>query len=483
MNIQHLTEKYRNIPEQAKASIWYTVCNILLKGIALLSTPIFTRILSEEQYGTFALFQSWFSILIIFTSLNMFQNGYSKGLILYKEDVNTFTSSLLGLTTIITLGFGLVYLMNIEFWTGFFELSPVLMGTMFIELITMPAVEFWATQKRFHYKYKEYVVVSITTVVLSLGVGVVSVLLTDYKVEARVFSDVFAKALFGISFYVLILKKGKKLYCKKYWKYSLQFNIPLIPHYLSHYVLSQSDRLMIGKMIGKSEAGMYSIAYSISTMMNLITNAINNSLVPYIYKSIDNGKEKEIKKVTSPIIILVGVLSILTMTFAPEVILVFAGKKYYDAVYVIPPIAAAVYFIFIYSLLSTIEYYFVKTGGIAVATTISALINIVTNYIFIRVFGYYAAGYTTLLCYIILVLCHFFFYRKVLKKEMKTSTNIYDIRVILLTTLIVLIFMIVMVFIYKWFIIRYCIVASIIISCYIKRKKIKLIIQTLKNRE
>ena len=59
-----------------KASLWYTVCSIVNKGMALLSTPIFTRVMSEEQYGQFSIFQSWVSILIIFTSLNIFMSGY-----------------------------------------------------------------------------------------------------------------------------------------------------------------------------------------------------------------------------------------------------------------------------------------------------------------------------------------------------------------------------------------------------------------------
>ena len=69
MNFFRVKEKYNNMSLPVKAALWYTLCNVINKGIALVSTPIFTRILTEEQYGTFAIFQSWFSILIIFTSL------------------------------------------------------------------------------------------------------------------------------------------------------------------------------------------------------------------------------------------------------------------------------------------------------------------------------------------------------------------------------------------------------------------------------
>lgn len=85
----------------------------------------------------------------------------------------------------------------------------------------------------------------------------------------------------------MIFYKGKCFFNKRYWKYALLFNVPLIPHYLANYALGQSDRIMIGKLIGSSEAAFYSVAYTISMMMMLIISAINNSFIPYLYKELD----------------------------------------------------------------------------------------------------------------------------------------------------------------------------------------------------
>lgn len=83
--MKKLHAKYKNLTIVAKATLWYTIANILVKGVALLSTPIFTRVMTEEQYGTYTVFQSWYSIIIIFTSLNIFLGGYTKGLLKYKD--------------------------------------------------------------------------------------------------------------------------------------------------------------------------------------------------------------------------------------------------------------------------------------------------------------------------------------------------------------------------------------------------------------
>lgn len=480
MNIKKVIDKYNGISKPVKAALWYTICNFINKGIALLSTPIFTRILTEEQYGTFSIFQSWFNILIIFTSLNIFMSGYMKGLLIYKEDKEGFTSSQLSLTTCITLIFFIVYVINIDFWTKIFELSPILIMAMFVELLVMPALEFWTARERFDYNYKKIIIISISMNILCLGLSIFTILNTNHKVEARVLSDIFVKLLFAGTLFIFILIKGKKFYNKEYWKYALKFNIPLIPHYLSNYILNQSDRLMIGKMVGKVQAAYYSVSNTISNVMMLLVLAINNSLTPYIYKTINGKHPEKIKNKINPIVLLIALLSIVIMAFAPEVISIFAGKEYMDAIYVIPPITASVYFIFIYSMFSTIEYYYEKTGLIAIATSISAILNIILNYFGIKLFGYYAAGYTTLICYICLAICHYIFYKKIVKEKFPELKDIYDIKVMVIVSLFVLGMMTLMTIIYKFLLIRYMIILIILVLAFIERKNIINIIKSLK---
>lgn len=473
-------DKYKGMSKQVKATLWYTVCNVLIKGLALLSTPIFTRIMTEGEFGSYAIYQSWYSIIIIFTSINIFLGGYSKGLLIYDKDKDRFTSACLGLTSTITIIFGIIYLFNQQLIGSWLEISPILMMAMFAELLFMPAFEFWSSRARFEYKYKNFVIVSILMSVMSLGLGIIAVLSNSHHVEARVFADVFAKVLFASAIFVMIVKKGRQLFDKEIWRFCLAFNIPLIPHYLSNYVLSQSDRIMIGKIIGAKQAAFYSVAYTISMMMYILISAINNALVPYIYQTIHIKDSKKIINNTRPIFYLIAGLCILTMAFAPEIIYIFASNKYAEAIYVIPPIAASVFFIFVYSMFSTAEYYYQKTGFIALASFISAASNIILNYIFINAFGYYAAGYTTLFSYILLAILHYIFYTKIVNREL--GTEIYDIKNIIYCSILVLITMFVMVAVYNMIVVRYAIIIVLVIYAFVKRNYIIGIIKGIKER-
>ena len=55
----------------AKATLWYTISNILLRGVSLITAPIFTRMLSTSDYGIASNFTSWVSIILCFTTLSL----------------------------------------------------------------------------------------------------------------------------------------------------------------------------------------------------------------------------------------------------------------------------------------------------------------------------------------------------------------------------------------------------------------------------
>lgn len=481
--IKKLRDKYRSFSLPIKAAFWYTICNFINKGISLLSTPIFTRILTEEQYGTYAIFQSWINILIIFTSLNIFLSSYTKGLLKYKNDTDNFTTSQLGLMITLTCFIGTIIILNIDFFGELFNLSPIILVGMIIELLTMPILEIWLARERFDYKYKMIIIITLSMNVVSLIISIISILNTNYKIEARVFSDGFTKLIFTLPLFILILSKSKKIYKKEYWKYALGFNIPLIPHYLSNYILTQSDRIMIGSLVGNTEAAYYSVAYTISTVVVLLVTATNNALTPYIYKSIENKQYKNIKKNMSTIVILMAILVVIIMIFAPEIIRIFAGNNYLDAMYVIPPVSASVFFIYTYSLFSNIEYYYQKTFLIAIATTLSAILNVLLNYFAINKFGYYAAGYTTLICYISLTIFHYIAYKKVLREKIPTVKSIYDLRTISICSTFVLFAMTIIAITYKFLMIRYIFLIVLILICILKKNYFISIFNTFKDQK
>ena len=462
---------YKNISAPVKASLWFTVSSVIQRGIALISTPIFTRLLTTEQYGVYSVYQSWYSIIAIFATLNLYAGVYNNGMTKWPDRRSQFTSTLLGLSTTITSLLFVVYCVLHDFWNNLFGLSSFFVCAIFIQVLLEPAYHFWAAGERYDYKYRKLVAISLLMGIASPFLGVVSVIMTEYKAEARVFAFVFVQAVIGFVFYVYNFAKGKKFYSKEYWKFALSFNLPLIPHYLSQTVLNQVDRIMISNMIGKSEAAIYSIAYTLAMMFTIITSAINNTFIPYTYKAIKNHKYKELKRSSNSLVLLVAVACIAAMAFGPELIKIFAAPEYYEARWVVPPVATGLLFMFIYPLFCNVEFYFEKTKFIMEASSIAAITNIGLNYIGIKLFGYIAAAYTTLICYILLSIAHFIMYRNICKTN-GIEVELYNIKMISLISVASLIVMVVMTLIYDMMIVRYSVIGIIVFVCVLQRKRI-----------
>ena len=65
------------------------------------------------------------------------------------------------------------------------------------------------------------------------------------------------------------------------------------------------------------------------------------------------------------------------MFFAPEVVLIFGSKKYIDAIYVVPPVAASVFFIFLFNIFAIPQMYYEDKRFMPIASMIAAVLNLI----------------------------------------------------------------------------------------------------------
>lgn len=469
--LKSVKQNYLNLSPPVKASLWFTICSILQKGVSLLSIPIFTRLLTTSQYGTYSVYQSWYDVIKLFATLNLYAGVFYNGMIKFKKDKNRFVSCIQGLSTTITCILFILYLSNIKFWNNIFQLPTIFIITMFVDLIFSTSLSFWTSSERFNYSYKKLIMVTLFIAIASPLLGICAVMLTNYKAEARIITFAFVQIVVGIILYINIMKKGRSFFDKLYWKYALKFNIPLLPHFLSLVILQQSDRIMISRIVGEDKAAIYSVAYSISTIMVIITTAIDNSLVPYTYKSLENKEYSNIYKSINKILLFVAFICVGVMAFAPEVVKFFATPAYYDAIWIIPPVAASVYYMFLYQIFSNVSLYYEANKFVMIASCVGSVLNVILNFILIPKFGFVAAGYTTLICYMMFGIAHYICYKIVLKNNVDNK-KIYDIKGISIISALMLFIMIIMLFIYKCDIIRYLIILALIIVLSLKYKTI-----------
>lgn len=281
--MRQLKKKYDSFPVQVKASFWFLICSFIQRGLSVITTPIFTRLLSTSEYGLFSVFSSWKGIVTIFVTLSLSAGVYTQGLIKFSDNRDVFSSSLQGLTTTLVVLWVSIYLINPGFWNKCFSLSTIQMLALFAVIWSSAVFGFWSAEQRVYYKYKALVIISLLLSILKPALGILLVINADDKVTVRILGIVIIDFIAAIGFYISQMHRGKVFYNKTFWKYALHFNIPLIPHYLSQTVLNSADRIMIERMVGASEAGIYSLAYTISSIMIFFNSALMDTISPWFY--------------------------------------------------------------------------------------------------------------------------------------------------------------------------------------------------------
>ena len=472
--INKIKSLYSNLSVQVKAILWFLCCSFLQKGISLITTPIFTRVMTEAQYGRYSVYQSWFSIMQIVVSLNLAAGVYTRGLVKNEEDQDRFSSSMLGLNTVCILIWTAVYVIFYDRVNHAINLSSVLMAAMLVDIWANSAFQFWSNRERVNFRYKKLILITLISVIMKPILGVIMVCSVDelYQADVRIIVSVVVNLFVGVILYTVISKKGKHFYDKKYWAYALRFNIPLIPHYLSQVILNQSDRLMIDEFCGASYTAYYSVAYTLAMVLQMLNTSISGTMNPWIYKSIKANEYKKIANVSYVVLSVIAVSNFILVASAPELLLILAPGQYQVAVWVIPPVTVSVYFTFLYNLFATFEYYYEKTGCVMIASVSGAVLNIILNMIFIPKFGFVAAGYTTLLCYVLYAIAHYIFMVRVSRIYMNRE-KIYDLKIILIIGIGLLLASAIVMLLYPMPILRYVLITLMILIGVIKRNQIK----------
>ncbi|MDD7516925.1 lipopolysaccharide biosynthesis protein [Ruminococcus flavefaciens] len=483
ISIKKLRSKSNSMSQEAKASVAYTICSVLQKCLSIITMPLFTRLMSTEQYGEMTVYTSWTGLFSIILTFNLAYGSFSPAMLKFEKDREGYVSSIQGICIVLTCIFVAIYLPFTSLWNGLFKMSTLLVILLIFETFAANSINLWSGLRRFEYVYKPVVALTLAMSIGSTVVSVLAVLMSEEtkKGSARIIGHAAVWIAIGLVIFIYSTVKGKKLFNKEYWSYALKFNVPLLAYYLSQMIFNQSDRIMIDHYCGKGKAAIYGVAYTLAIMLTFVLNAINNSYVPWFYKKIKLGKEEENAKVSLGIAGIMAVLILSLVMVAPEVIRVMAGKEYLEAKWIIPPVAISLLLLFYAQLFINVQFYYEKKGKLVYASVGAAVINIILNALLIPSVSYIAAGYTTLVSYIIFAVMNYFTMKSVAKEE-NFSLKALNIKGLILLFIVFSGLCFAIMALYDFIIIRYAVIAVCGIICIIKRRQvIAFVMKTIKH--
>lgn len=282
--------KYNSI----KAGIWYALGNILIKGIPFLTLPIFTNLLSTDDFGIYNTYVSYESILGILIGLGI-SGSIKVAKIDFKENFEKYVSSVIRLQLIAgAVCLVIANAVSPVLYIGGTWITPLILNLMVIQSVSTALYGLIGSKYVIDGKYVQNILISF--IMTGANIGFSLLLCFCFSQDNRAAARIIGTAMGGIAaaLYILISqrKKAKFIRYKEADKYALKLGIPLIPHQLSITLLSQCDKIMIQSMVSDSAAGIYGLSVTIASIMTVILTAMDNAWTPWFYSKLNKKKYK-----------------------------------------------------------------------------------------------------------------------------------------------------------------------------------------------
>ena len=386
----------------ARASVWYTATSALERGISFIFTPIFTRVLTPEEYGLYPLYVSFMSLFTILITLELSGNVIYRGLSQYRGREDEFISCTLG---IVCLMFGIVTSAlailgeEVSMITG---LRREILLFLAIQVFFNEIISLYVAKCRYLYQYKAPSLINAMLAVLSPTLSFALINFTRVRASARIIAPLAVTALLALPLGIDIMRRGKRLFSHEIWSFILRLDLPLLPHFIATAIIAQSGKIIVGRYFGEEALAKYSIVFSMGFVFTLITVGINSALAPWVNRKLTNGMTERIAEAVEPMFALFALMTLCGLCFSPEGLAFLAPKEYGNALAAIYPLSLSVLTGFLTTIINAVLLFYKKSHMISTASVITALVNLVLGFTVTSRYGYIGASLVQLVCALIL---------------------------------------------------------------------------------
>lgn len=374
-----MSQKIINI---ARNTSYYTLALIVQKIISFSYFVIIARGLGPEDLGKYYFAISFTTIFAIFIDLG-FTNVLTREIAKQQDSAGKLLNNILSIK-IPLAAISLLAVVMIINLLGYPELTKYLVYVSSISMILDSfTATFFATSRGFHNLSFE----SIASIIFQLIV-LVSGLLTlkfGYGIKWLIWA-LAAASIFNFIYSILIVRNKweisiKPTIDKELLKKVILITLPFAIFAVSQRLYMYLDSVMLSKLAGDREVGIYQVAFKIIFALQFLPMAFSASLYPAFADYWINNKQQlsvTFERAMNYLIIISMPIMIGIMSIADKLILVFK-EGYSDAILPLQINIISLFFIFlnfaIGALLNACDRQKMNTLSIVIATVLSIGMN------------------------------------------------------------------------------------------------------------
>ncbi len=400
------------------------------KALVLLLMPLYTRFLTDAQYGAADLITTTSNLLAPFVMLSVNEAIIRFGM---DKDENKSQVFSVGLTTIL-IGFAF-FCLAAPLMLSIRLISPY---TLLIYLYVLAASLKGVTAQfvRSMGLVKLYAFDGFLSTVTTVGLNIVLLVGFSQGATGYVLSIILSNVISVVFLFWVARLRGfvhLRGIDKKLRRAMLRYSIPLIPTTMFWWITMASDRYFVTFYWGEGVNGLYAAAHKLPAVLTLV------SLVFYQAWQISAVTEAGGGIKTSRFYNRIyAYYSTLLFLAASGIILVcrpftafWLSKSFYDAWRFVPFLTTAEVFSTLITFLGSFYMVTKKNATVPLAIAIGAGINIGLNYVFVPVYGALGAAGATVISYGIAFVCRGLDVRRVVKLKLRPVRTLLSLLLLL----------------------------------------------------
>ncbi|SFV41704.1 lipopolysaccharide biosynthesis protein [Ligilactobacillus acidipiscis] len=379
-------------------SMVFAVGNLGSKLISILLVPLYTYVLSKQQYGTVDLITNTVSLLLPIISLDAYD-----AVLRFVMDKSTDNRKVYTNAIIITVTGALIFLLVMPLA----NLAHI--PQLFYFYIILVCQAFNSTFIQYARAIGQVKVFALNGILTTLVTGISNIILLVYLhwgINGYLLSIIIASVISSAYVFIrlrLINEFKISLINKKLIRKMLIYSIPLIPNALAWWATNTSSRYFILYFVGVGANGLFAVANKIPNLLSMLNSIFFQA---WQMSAIEEYNSEEKSEFYSNVFNYYSQMMFLGSSFILFVIQpfmhIFVAQSFYSAWSLIPLLLFSVLYSSFSSFLGTNYIAAKQTMGIFYTTVISAVINVVLIFLFVPILGANGAGLSSSISFLVM---------------------------------------------------------------------------------